>query len=284
VPAKQYVGNVNGFKLKLNGNIKGTFYAMPDDLYIPKKGSACDDSDADFHTNSLDSVKSDCNANSNVQLKNQTCRMVMDNGFGSYSLCNPDHDNEIRGPRNANGKIYIKAATDYCLDDEFACDGWRGQQAKCVNVEQRCDRIQDCVDNSDERGCEVGTYTFKNNTGCIIPQEDLPFYSNRHDFLEDAQAECVNITCKQIFYNPSAAGYRFFICPEGAGIEDMPGAMLFTNDEHNALECENNGNCGTTVPSVTSGTAATTTVAPTVIVVTSEVDATEGSAEGSAGL
>jgi hypothetical protein len=272
---------VNGFE----GNINGTFYAMPDDLYIPRKGSACDDSDADFHTNSLDSVKSACNANSNVQLKNQTCRMVMDNGFGFYSLCNPDHHNVIRVARNANGKIYIKAATDYCLDDEFPCDGWRGEHAKCVNVDQRCDMIQDCVDNSDERGCEVGTYTFKNNTGCIIQDEH---YKNRHPFLEDAQAECVKIKCKQIFYKPSTAGNRFFVCPPGAGIKDMPGAMLFTNDDWDCYMLGLDGNCdidiGTTVTSVTSGTAATTTVAPTVIVVTSEVDATEGSAEGSAGL
>ena len=49
---------------------------------------------------------------------------------------------------NTNHTTFLKMTT--CLDQEFTC--WTGD---CISLEQRCDQVSDCDDQSDEKDCEI---------------------------------------------------------------------------------------------------------------------------------
>ena len=62
-----------------------------------------------------------------------------------------DNDNDCRDgtdePKNCTYKE--------CTDEEFTC-----QNSKCIKKTYRCDKEDDCGDNSDEFNCGKSTVTF----------------------------------------------------------------------------------------------------------------------------
>ena len=45
------------------------------------------------------------------------------------------------------------AAPPECLDEWFACNEYKWNHTYCIPVHQRCDKLDDCIDKSDESGC-----------------------------------------------------------------------------------------------------------------------------------
>jgi len=47
-----------------------------------------------------------------------------------------------------DAKIIVLSRVSVCAADEFQCDGTR-----CIRKSQRCDRVDDCLDRTDEQNC-----------------------------------------------------------------------------------------------------------------------------------
>ena len=45
------------------------------------------------------------------------------------------------------------AAPPECQEEQFACNEYKWNHTYCIPVHQRCDKIDDCTDKSDESGC-----------------------------------------------------------------------------------------------------------------------------------
>ena len=57
-------------------------------------------------------------------------------------------DDDINCHNGENYTTFLKLTG--CLEGEFTCD-----DGQCVRMEQRCDQLPDCADESDERGCKL---------------------------------------------------------------------------------------------------------------------------------
>ncbi|XP_053638851.2 low-density lipoprotein receptor-related protein 1B-like isoform X3 [Cherax quadricarinatus] len=58
----------------------------------------------------------------------------------------------------------------WCGEDKFQC----GSDGACIPVQWRCDNYVDCLDNSDEEGCNTGPFTFPWSTKIPPPALLLP--------------------------------------------------------------------------------------------------------------
>ena len=75
------------------------------------------------------------------------------------------HDWTIEGDsvKCSNGKTHArKLKLTGCVEGEFTCD-----DGQCIEMEERCDQVPDCRDESDENNCEL--ILMKNNYNKNIP-------------------------------------------------------------------------------------------------------------------
>ena len=58
----------------------------------------------------------------------------------------------------------LKSISFQCLDNQFSCD-----DGSCISLDQRCDKIMDCLDESDEATCDLITYNSMNYKKSLPP-------------------------------------------------------------------------------------------------------------------